>query len=362
MAKRVFNFNPGPSTLPLDVLKIVQEELLDYRGTGMSIIESSHRSPEFDEVNNQAMALVREILGLGDNYKVLFMTGGASTQFALIPMNFLKEGQVGAYVDTGSWSSKAIKEADIIGKSHLAASSKADSYTYIPKVSDIAYPENAAYLHVTSNNTIRGTQYHTFPETGQVPLICDMSSDIASRRIDYKKFSLIYAGAQKNLGPAGMTLVVIREDLLAAANDGLPSMFSYGTYAEKDSLYNTPPVFPIYVMKLVLEWIKNQGGLAAVEKVNMAKKDAIYQMIDGHPDFYKGTVKPDSRSWMNITIRLPNEDLEKKFISEAKAAGFVGLKGHRSVGGVRVSLYNALPLEGALKLAEFMETFKNQNK
>jgi len=362
MANRVFNFNPGPSTLPLEVLKIVQEELLDYRGTGMSIIESSHRSPEFDEINNQAMALAKEILGLGDNYKVLFMTGGASTQFALIPLNFLNQGQVGAYVDTGSWSNKAIKEAEIIGKAHLAASSKADNYTYIPKMSDIKYPDNAAYLHITSNNTIKGTQYHQFPDTGNVPLICDMSSDIASRRLDYKKFSLIYAGAQKNLGPAGVTLVIIREDLLAKCKDGLPTMFSYKTHAEKDSLYNTPPAFGIYVMKLVFEWIKKQGGLAAVEKVNQAKKDAIYSVIDKYPDYYKGTVKPDSRSWMNLTLRLPNEDLEKKLIGDAKKAGFIGLKGHRSVGGVRVSLYNAMPLEGAKKLAEFMEAFKNANK
>lgn len=362
MANRVFNFNPGPSTLPLEVLKIVQEELLDYRGTGMSVLESSHRGPEFDEINNQTMNLAKEILGLGDNYKILFMTGGASTQFALIPLNFLTEGTVGAYVDTGTWSTKAIKEARIIGQMHLAASSKDDGYTFIPKISDISYPENAAYLHVTSNNTIKGTQYNEFPETGNVPLICDMSSDIASRRIDYSKFSLIYAGAQKNLGPAGVTLVAIRDDLLARCKDGLPSMFSYKTYADKNSLFNTPPAFGIYVMKLVLEWIKKQGGLEAVEKVNREKKDAIYAMIDRYPDYFKGTVKPDSRSWMNITLRLPTEDLEKKFIAEAKAAGFVGLKGHRSVGGVRVSLYNAMPLQGALKLAEYMETFKANNQ
>jgi len=362
MANRVFNFNPGPSTLPLEVLKIVQEELLDYRGTGMSVLESSHRSPEFDEINNRAMALVKEILGLGDNFKVLFMTGGASTQFALIPLNFLSDDKVGAYVDTGTWSTKAIKEAGIIGNMHLAASSKDNGYTFIPKMSDIKYPDNTAYLHITSNNTIKGTQYHEFPETGDIPLICDMSSDIASRQIDYSKFSLIYAGAQKNLGPAGVTVVAIREEFLAKCKEGLPSMFNYQTYAGKDSLYNTPPAFAIYMVKLVLEWIVNQGGLAAVEKVNKAKKDAIYEMLDKYPDFYKGTVQPDSRSWMNITLRLPDEDMEKKFIAEAKEAGFVGLKGHRSVGGVRVSLYNAMPLEGATKLAEFMEKFKNSNQ
>nr|MBN2277007.1 3-phosphoserine/phosphohydroxythreonine transaminase [candidate division Zixibacteria bacterium] len=362
MTKRVFNFNPGPSTLPLEVLKIAQEEFLDYRGTGMSIIESSHRSAEFEEINNSAMALVHEIFGLGDNYKVLFMAGGASSQFAFIPLNFLNEGQVGAYVDTGTWSSKAIKEAKLIGNVHLAGSSKEAEYKFIPKMSDIKYPDNTAYLHFTTNNTIKGTQFHQIPETGNVPLIADMSSDIASRRMDFKKFSLIYAGAQKNIGPAGVTLVIIRDDLLAKAKDGLPTMFSYKTHAENDSLYNTPPVFGVYIMKLIFEWIKKQGGLEAVEKVNREKKDAIYGLIDQNPDFFKGTVQKDSRSWMNITLRLPNEDLEKKFISEAKAAGFIGLKGHRSVGGIRVSLYNALPLDGAKKLAEFMEKFRKANQ
>lgn len=360
MAHRVYNFNPGPATLPLEVLEIVQAELLDYRGTGMSILESSHRSPEFDDINNQAMALAKQVLGLGDNFKVLFMTGGASTQFALIPMNFAAPGKVGAYVDTGSWSAKAIQEAEIQGKLHLAASSKQDGYSYIPASADIAYPDNAAYLHITTNNTIKGTQYQEIPDTG-LPLIADMSSDIASRRLDFTRFSMIYAGAQKNLGPAGVTLVLIRDDLLATCNPGLPTMFNYQTHADKNSLYNTPPCFAIYILKLVLEWITKQGGLAAIEKVNRAKKDAIYSLIDSSSGFYKGTVRPDSRSWMNITLRLPSEALETKFIAEAKAAGFIGLKGHRSVGGVRVSLYNALPIEGAAKLAEFMQSFKNRN-
>jgi phosphoserine aminotransferase len=359
MAKRVFNFNPGPSTMPLEVLKIVQEELLDYRGTGMSVMESSHRSPEYDEINNTAMELVKELFELGDNYRVLFMTGGASTQFALIPMNFLRDGMTAAYVDTGSWSAKAIKEGQNLGKVHVAASSKDDDYTFIP--TELDYPADAAYLHITSNNTIKGTQWHSFPDTGNVPLICDMSSDIASRRTDFSKFGLIYAGAQKNLGPSGVTLVVIRDDLLAGTNESLPTMFKYTTFAEKKSLYNTPPSIAVYIMKLVLEWIKRQGGLHGVEKINAAKKDAIYKVIDDDPDYFRGTAKKDSRSWMNITLRLPDEELEKKFIAEAKAAGFVGLKGHRSVGGIRVSLYNALPLEGAEKLAEFMEAFKKKN-
>jgi len=361
MAHRIINFNAGPSTLPLDVLKIVQEELLDYRGTGMSVMEISHRSPEFDDINNSAIALTRELMGLDDKYHVLFLGGGASTQFAMIPMNFLPEGKTAAYVDTGSWSTKAIKEANGIGKVHLAGSSKDDGYSRIPKTSEMDIPADAAYLHITSNNTIKGTQYHEFPSIKGIPLVCDMSSDICSRQIDYSKFSLLYAGAQKNLGPSGATMIVIHDDLLKQCKDGVPTMLNYRTHAEKKSLYNTPPAFGIYLVKLVLEWIKNQGGLAAVEKVNRAKQERIYQMIDLHPDYYKGTVAKDSRSWMNITLRLPSEDLEKKFIAEAKAAGMGGLKGHRSVGGVRASMYNAMTLEGVEKLVAFMEAFKKAN-
>jgi phosphoserine aminotransferase len=361
MANRVYNFNPGPSTLPLDVLKIVQQELLDYRGTGMSIMESSHRGAEFDEINNQCMALAKELMGLDDSYKILFLTGGASTQFAMIPMNFLDEPKVGAYVDTGSWSAKAIKEANIIGKAHVAASSKDANYKFIPGQADLDIPKDSAYLHITTNNTIKGTQFHYVPDTGGIPLIADMSSDICSRQFEFNKFDLIYAGAQKNLGPAGVTLVAIKQDMLAKCKDGNPTMLDYRTHAEKDSLYNTPPCFGVYIMKLVFEWIKKQGGLAAVEKVNRQKKDAVYNMIDKYPDYFKGTAEKDSRSWMNITLRLPSEDLEKKFIAEAKAKGMVGLKGHRSVGGIRVSLYNAMPLEGAQAVAKFMEDFKKAN-
>ena len=361
MAKRVFNFNAGPSTLPLDVLKIVQEELLDYRGSGMSIMESSHRSPEFDAINNEAMALVKEVLGLGDNFHVMFLTGGASSQFAMIPMNFLGPDQVAAYVDTGTWSTKAIKECEIQGKMHLAASTKEAGFTHVPAPADISYPDNSAYLHITSNNTIKGTQYHQFPDTGNIPLICDMSSDIASRKIDYSQFSYIYAGAQKNLGPSGVTLGIIRDDLLARGKEGLPTMLTYKTHVDKKSLFNTPPAFGIYVMKLVLEWIKGQGGLEAVEKVNRAKKDILYGLMDEQSDFFKGTAKPDSRSWMNVTMRLPDEDMEKAFIAEAKEAGFVGIKGHRSVGGIRFSIYNAMPLEGVEKAAEFMKAFRKKH-
>jgi phosphoserine aminotransferase len=359
MAHRIFNFSAGPATLPLEVMETVQQELLDYRGTGMSVMEMSHRSPEYDDINESCIALFREVLGLDDSYHVLFVGGGASTQFALVPMNFLPKGGTAAYVDTGSWSSKAIKEAKALGSVHLAGSSKESNYNYIP--ADLDLPGDAAYLHITSNNTIFGTQYQSFPDTGNIPLVCDMSSDIASRRHDFTKFDLIYAGAQKNLGPAGVTVVIIKQSFLDKCADGNPTMFDYRTHADKKSLYNTPPAFPIYVVKLVMEWIKNRGGLEAIEKANFEKKELVYQLLDKYPDYYKGTVKPDSRSWMNITFRLPSEDLEKKFIAEAKAAGMSGLKGHRSVGGVRVSTYNAQSLKGIQTLAQFMEDFKSKN-
>jgi phosphoserine aminotransferase len=361
MANRVFNFNPGPSTLPLEVLEQVQKELLDYKGTGMSIMEHSHRGKAYDEVHEQAMSLVREIFGVGDDYHVLFLTGGASSQFFMIPMNFLQDGHPAAYVDTGSWSAKAIKEAQMLGNTVVAASSKEEEYRRIPSMSEIKFTTDSCYLHITTNNTIKGTQFHRIPETGNVPLIADMSSDIASRTMDFTRFDMFYAGAQKNLGPSGVTLVVMKDDLLLKGKDGLPTMLTYKTHAEKKSLYNTPPTFGIYIMKLVLEWIKGQGGLAAVEKVNEQKKDAVYGLMDTYPDYFKGTADKDSRSWMNITLRLPSEELEKKLIAEATEAGFVGLKGHRSVGGIRVSLYNAMTLDGAQKVAEFMENFKKKN-
>lgn len=356
---RVYNFSAGPGTLPLEVLEQIKDELLDYHGTGMSLIESSHRSPHYDQVNEDVISLTKEVLGLGDDFHVLFVGGGASTQFATIPMNFLGKDETAAYVDTGSWSSKAIKEAKLFGKVHLAGSSKESNYDHIPTELDI--PSDAKYLHITSNNTIFGTQYQSFPDSKGLPLICDMSSDIASRVVDHNKFDVIYAGVQKNLGPAGATMVLIKQSMLDKCPDNIPTMFNYKTHADKKSLYNTPPVFPIYVVKLVLEWIKRNGGLAGIEKLNRAKMERIYQMIDLYPDYYKGTVKAEDRSWMNITFRLPSEELEKKFIAEAKEAGIVNLKGHRSVGGVRVSTYNAMTKEGIDKLAEFMDSFKKAN-
>ncbi|MFC1872829.1 3-phosphoserine/phosphohydroxythreonine transaminase [Chloroflexota bacterium] len=361
MIERNVNFNPGPAALPLEVLKIVQEELLTYQGSGMSILESSHRGKEFEAINDQAITLIRELLGLGADYQVLFMGGGASTQFALIPMNFVGNDQAAAYVDTGEFAYKALKECQIVAEAHVAFSSKEEKYRRIPKIGEIKYPDNVAYLHVCSNNTIEGTQFQEFPNTGMVPLVADMSSDIASRRMDFKKFSLIYAGAQKNLGPAGVTLVIIRDDFLAKGKTGLPAMLSYKTYADNKSLYNTPPVFSIYVMKLVLEWIKSKGGLLGVEKLNVAKKDLLYSAIDNNSDFYKGTAEKNDRSWMNVTMRLPTEDLENKFIADAKKTGLLGLKGHRSVGGIRFSIYNAVSLEDIQKTVDFMAKFRKSS-
>lgn len=361
MPHRIVNFNAGPATLPLEVLKKAQSELLDYHGTGMSVMEISHRSAEYDEINNSARNSLRDAMGLSDEYEVLFLGGGASTQFAMVPLNLLGEGQTAAYVDTGEWSSRAIKEAKKIGKVHLAGSSAESNYTSVPKPDELSFPDDAAYLHMTSNNTIHGTQFHRFPETGEVPLVCDMSSDILSRRIDFSRFDLIYAGSQKNLGPAGVTIVIIKGSLLSRCRDDNPTMLSYRTHADKQSLYNTPPVFAVYLVKLVIEWLVERGGLEAIEKENRAKQELVYRMMEQHPDFYKGTADPTSRSWMNLTMRLPDEELEKKFVTDAKSAGFGGLKGHRSVGGIRVSLYNAMPLESVEKLVRFMEEFRAAN-
>ncbi|MBN1856555.1 MAG: 3-phosphoserine/phosphohydroxythreonine transaminase [Dehalococcoidia bacterium] len=358
MSARNVNFNPGPAALPLEVLKTVQSELLDYHGTGLSVLESSHRSKEFEAINDATIALVRELFGLSDDYHVLFLGAGASTQFALIPMNFVGEGQTAAYVDTGSFANKAMKECQAVSKVHVAFSSKEEKYRRMPSMSDIKYPQDAAYLHICTNNTIEGTQFWQFPDTGTVPLVADMSSDIASRQLDYKKFSLFYAGAQKNLGPAGVTLVVIRDDFLSTARKDLPGMLTYKIHSDNKSLYNTPPVFAVYMMKLVLEWIKSKDGLAGVEKLNEAKKNLLYGAIDAASDFYQGAAEKDSRSWMNVTMRLPNEDLEAKFIADGKKEGFVGMKGHRSVGGIRMSIYNAVSLEDIQKTVDFMERFR----
>ena len=361
MTHRVFNFNAGPSTIPLDVLEKAQAEFLDYHGTGMSIMESSHRSPEYDEVNEQAIALVHELFGIGDDYHVIFMTGGASQQFFQIPMNFLAAGGTGAYIDTGTWSTKAITEAGIVGKAHVAFAGKDVEYKHIPTDDELDIPADAKYVHVTTNNTIKGTQFHREVDSKGLPLIADMSSEIGSMPRDFTKYSMFYAGAQKNLGPSGVTLVCMRDEMLSKSNAELPTLLNYQTQAGKKSLYNTPPSFSVYMLRLVLDWVKSNGGIEGVGKLNAAKKDLVYGMIDNNPDYYRGAVEKDARSWMNLCFRLPTEDLEKKFIAESKEAGLVGLKGHRSVGGCRASMYNAMSLEGAQAVAKFMTEFMANN-
>ncbi len=361
-AKRAYNFNAGPSALPLSALQKAQAELVDFQGAGMSILEMSHRGKEYEAVHNQTISLLRELLAIPEEYDVLFLQGGASLQFAMIPMNFLPAGRRAAYVTTGAWSEKALDEAKKLGDAYEASSTKAGKHSGIPAPRGLKVDAESAYVHITSNNTIFGTQWQEFPDTGNVPLIADMSSDILSRPIDINKFSLIYAGAQKNLGPAGVTLVIVKKSFLATANLAIPTMLRYGTFAKDNSLYNTPPTFGIYLMGLVLDWVKGQGGLAAITRRNEAKAALIYDTIDASQGFYKGHAQPDSRSRMNITFRLPNEELEKKFLAEAKQAGFVGLAGHRSVGGCRASAYNAVPVEACQALKDLMVKFQGENK
>lgn len=360
MTERIYNFNPGPAMLPLPALEEARDALVNFKGSGMSILEISHRSALFEEVLQSAIARVKRLLGLDDRFLVLFMQGGASLQFVLVPMNLASDAKPVDYVDTGTWSTKAIKEARILGKNvRVVASSEDKDFTYIPE--NITINSDAAYLHITSNNTIRGTQYQSFPKTGDVPLVSDMSSDIFSRVFDPAPFGLIYAGAQKNAGPAGVTLVIVRKDILERVPAHLPTMLKYTTHAEKNSLYNTPPCFAIFMVDLVLKWLEeDMGGLAKIEAVNREKASLLYDYMDSQ-DFYRGTARPDSRSWMNVTFRLPSAELEKKFIEEAQMAGLGGLKGHRSVGGCRASIYNAMPVEGVRALVEFMKEFAAKN-
>lgn len=358
--ERIHNFSAGPGVLPEEVLREVQADLFSYKGKGLSVMEMSHRSKEYQEIFDDARATMKRILNVADDYEVLFLQGGAHTQFLMVAMNLIQEGKVGNYVLTGEWATKAYKEAKKIGKAtHISASSEDKNFSYLPKTFDIS--ENAAFLHYCSNNTIFGTEYRDdsiFPTN--VPLICDMSSDFLSRPLDTKKYALIYAGAQKNIGPAGATAVVIRKDLMETFNANLPTMLSYKTHIEKDSMYNTPSTFPVYVVGLVLKWIEKQG-LENIQKNNILKAGYIYNVID-NSDFYTGTVAKEDRSLMNITFRLPNEDLEAKFINEAKKVGVSGIKGHRSVGGCRASAYNALPNIACETLAQFMVDFEKANK
>ena len=357
---RVYNFNAGPAALPLPVLEEIKDSFLNFSGSGMSITEISHRSKWFDDIINDAVARVKRLLNLDDRYKILFIQGGASMQFCMIPMNFLPEGKSADYVNTGTWSTKAIKEAGIQQKQiNVAASSEDRSFSYIPQ--DIQFNPDAAYIHITSNNTIKGTQWASFPETGGVPIIADMSSDIMSRLLDINKFGLIYAGAQKNIGPAGVCMTIIREDMLELVPDNIPSMLKYTTYAEKNSMYNTPPCFAIYTIQLVLKWLEETiGGLGEMEQINKQKGKLIYGMLD-NSSFYTGTAALGSRSLMNVTFRLPNEELEKRFIQEGIDNGFMGLKGHRSVGGCRASIYNAVSIGAVETLVDFMKIFESRN-
>ncbi|MCB0217110.1 MAG: 3-phosphoserine/phosphohydroxythreonine transaminase [Caldilineae bacterium] len=360
MPQRVINFNPGPAALPLPVLEQVQAELLDFEGTGMSILESSHRAPAFDAVNTEAQALLRRLMGLPEGYQVLFLQGGASLQFAMLPMNLLGPDQHGDYVNTGVWSGKAIKEAEIVGRARLAGSGEAEGFRRIPEPDEVVWDPAARYAHYTSNNTIYGTQWHRLPEVGDLPLICDMSSDILSRPIEAARYAMIYAGAQKNLGPSGLTVVIIRDDLVEAGRADIPSMLQYRIHAAKRSLYNTPNTFGIYCLWRCLQHVERLGGVPAVEAENRAKQALLYATIDASEGFYRGTADPASRSWMNATLRLPDEALEQRFVAEAAAAGMVGLKGHRSAGGIRVSMYNAVPLAGVERLVDFMQDFKRR--
>jgi phosphoserine aminotransferase len=352
-----YNFYAGPAILPYEVMKKAQEELLDYNGIGLSIMEISHRSKDFEAVIEGAEKKIRALLGVPDNYSVMFIQGGATLQFAMIPMNFLEGGKAD-YVNTGSWAKKAIKEAKLFGTVNIAGSSEDKNFNYIP---GIQLSSDAVYVHITSNETIGGIQYHTFPDTGNIPLIADMSSDIFSRKLDVSRFAAIYAGAQKNMGPAGVTVVIMRNDLIDRGAENLTAMLSYKTYQKDKSLFNTPPCFAIYIVKLVMEWIDARGGLEAIEARNNEKAKILYDAID-NLEIYKGTAEVKDRSTMNVTFRIYPEELEGKFIKEAEEQGLIGLKGHRSVGGCRASIYNAMPLEGVKTLVRFMEKFAQKNK
>jgi phosphoserine aminotransferase len=357
---RIFNFSAGPAILPLEVLEQVQRDLLSLPGVGMSILEISHRSKPFEEILSGCEADLRALAKIPDGYHVLFLQGGASLQFSMVPMNLLPPGGSADYIVTGAWGQKAVKEAKRVGGVKIAATTESGNFTRVPRQSELTLDPGAAYLHYTTNNTIFGTEFHYVPDAGTVPLVADTSSDMFSRPIDVAKFALIYAGAQKNLAPAGLTLAIVRDDMLQRTPSTLPTMLQYGVHAQNKSMYNTPPVFPIYVMRLVLAWLLKRGGLEAIEKKNIRKAEKLYAAID-RTAFYRGHAEKDSRSRMNVTFRLPTEELEKAFAKEAAAAGLDGLKGHRSVGGMRASIYNAFPEEGVDALVQFMQEFERRN-
>lgn len=361
--RRVDNFNAGPSALPLPALERAQAELLDFEGTGMSIIEHSHRGKAYEKVHFEAIALLKELMGLGDDMHVLFVQGGASQQFATVPMNFLRPGKRADYVITGGWSEKALEETKWFGEARVACTTAGEGtprYTRVPRPSELDLDPDAAYVHLTSNNTLFGTQFHAFPET-KAPLVVDMSSDILWRKVDVSKMSLIYAGAQKNVGPSGVTIVLVKKDFLATAREDIPTIFRYGTFAKNDSLYNTPPTFAIYLMRNVLAHTKAMGGLAGIEAQNREKGARLYGALDALSHFYVAPVEKESRSFMNVVWRTPSKELDAKLVAEAAARDMVGLAGHRSTGGLRASTYNAVSLASVDRLATFLEEFAKAN-
>jgi len=355
--KRVYNFNAGPCTLPLPVLEQVKEEFLDYQGKGMSIVEMSHRSKEYEDIQFGAASMISQLYDLPDNYKVLFLGGGATMQFSMIPLNLLPEGRSCDFTVTGSWSKKALADTRKVGKVNVVFDGEKDNYMALPDPASLKLDPQAAYLHITSNETIGGVEWPNFPESGKVPIICDMSSDFASRRLSLERFGMIYAGAQKNAGPAGVTIVILRDDLLERCPETLMAYLSYKIHAAKDSMYNTPPVFAVYMLKLVMEWLLKKGGLAAAEKMAAERSGLVYGAIEKNSAFYRCPVAENCRSKMNVVFRLPTEELENKFVAEAAAGSMIGLKGHRSVGGCRASIYNAMPIAGVKALADLMNDF-----
>ena len=361
MEKRIYNLSAGPAILPEEVLLEAQKDLFSYKGSGMSIMEMSHRGKIFDAVIKEADADLRKLLNISDNYSILFLQGGATLQFSMVPLNLMPPQNKADYIVTGAWAEKAVKEAKRVGTVNVAVTTKSESYIRIPKQTELKLDPEAAYVHFTSNNTIYGTQWRNEPEVGNVPLVCDASSDFLHKKIDINKYGLIYAGAQKNIGPSGVVVVVIRKDLLARSQDSLHTYMNYKVHVDNDSMYNTPATFGIYIAGLVFKWLLNMGGLDEMHRRNVEKANILYDAIDASNGYYKGTTVVEDRSLMNVTYRLPNEQLEEKFIKEASAKGFSGLKGHRSVGGIRASIYNAFPKKGVEELVAFMEEFKKNN-
>jgi len=361
MEKRIYNFAAGPAILPEEVLLEAQKDLYSYKGSGMSIMEMSHRGKIFDAVIKSAIADLKKLLSIGDDYTVLFLQGGATLQFSMVPLNLMQPKNKADYIVTGAWSKKAVKEAKRVGVVNIAGTTESENFTRIPAQGELKLDRDAAYVHFTSNNTIYGTEWKSEPEVGDIPLVCDASSDFLHKKIDINKYALVYAGAQKNIGPAGVTVVIIRKDMLERSTDSLHTYLNYKIHADNETMYNTPTTFGIYIAGLVFKWLINMGGLEKMYERNLYKAKLLYDFLDSSDGYYRGTVQHDSRSLMNVTFRLPNEELEKKILAEAESKGFSGLKGHRSVGGLRASIYNAFPVKGVEDFIEFMKDFKSRN-